>query len=180
MTSWWLNQPIWKTLYSQNGNLPQVGVRIKLFETTTWIIMLLSGDVCCLDERNPANFVVAMILIGTPKILRNQFLIFSSLFLTASGSMDWSRVTSPTVWSTCSANLRPMWQRHAWLGLRHRVAHVCEALAPIAPTTTLALTCPLMDLPLWRPWTPNIVFSLFGVRGFFGLNWCRHWLRLWS
>ena len=28
ITSWWLNQPHWKILYSQNGNLPQVGVEI--------------------------------------------------------------------------------------------------------------------------------------------------------
>ena len=33
-TGWWF-QPIWKILYSQNGNLPQIGVKIKMFETTS-------------------------------------------------------------------------------------------------------------------------------------------------
>ena len=28
LSSWWF-QPIWKILYSQNGNLPQVGMKIK-------------------------------------------------------------------------------------------------------------------------------------------------------
>ena len=28
ITSWWLNQPIWKNI-SQNGNLPQIGMNIK-------------------------------------------------------------------------------------------------------------------------------------------------------
>ena len=32
-SSWWF-QPIWKILLSQIGNLPQVGVNIKVFETT--------------------------------------------------------------------------------------------------------------------------------------------------
>ena len=36
MASWWLNQPLWKILISQIGNLPQIGVKIpKIFETTT-------------------------------------------------------------------------------------------------------------------------------------------------
>ena len=30
ITSWWF-QPIWKILYSQNGNLPQIGVNIKKY-----------------------------------------------------------------------------------------------------------------------------------------------------
>ncbi len=29
-TSWWF-QPVWKILYSQNGNLPQIGVNIKKY-----------------------------------------------------------------------------------------------------------------------------------------------------
>ena len=30
LSSWWF-QPIWKILYSQNGNLPQIGVKIKKY-----------------------------------------------------------------------------------------------------------------------------------------------------
>ena len=35
ISSWWF-QPLWKILVtSQNGNLPQIGVKKKIFETTT-------------------------------------------------------------------------------------------------------------------------------------------------
>ena len=34
LTSSWF-QPIWKILYSQNGNLPQVGVNINMIWVTT-------------------------------------------------------------------------------------------------------------------------------------------------
>ena len=31
VSTWWLNQPIWKILRSQNGNPPQIGVKIKKY-----------------------------------------------------------------------------------------------------------------------------------------------------
>ena len=33
-SNWWLNQPIWKIL-AQIGSFPQIGMKIKMFETTT-------------------------------------------------------------------------------------------------------------------------------------------------
>ena len=36
-TSWWLNQPIWKICASQIGSFPYVGMKIKIFETTTYL-----------------------------------------------------------------------------------------------------------------------------------------------
>ena len=38
LTSWWLNQPLWKICASQIGNLPQTGMKIKKNETTTQYI----------------------------------------------------------------------------------------------------------------------------------------------
>ena len=50
-SSWWF-QPLWKVLYSQNGNLPQIGLKVKIVKTTTQFLNMDHWNICDLHPPN--------------------------------------------------------------------------------------------------------------------------------
>ena len=100
MSSWWF-QPIWKISYNQIGSFPQIGMKIKMFETTT---QLCSG--AFVVNTNPFIFAPgqnANIVSKTP-ILR--FAIFCVM---TPKSRQNQQLTLPSTWSFWRPPLTFVW-----------------------------------------------------------------------